>query len=232
VVCKRIELFIGKIGRGIEFYVVGFYPSNTAHSSLRSAHPPSLSFRLPSPTLSRRSFPLDADLEEDSVHHSKEPLFLSDGVSQVDNGDNDTLFYNPDELVDDEQDEGAISGQDEDIEDDADEELVMSMMSGGCFTQEQILKVQGLTKSLMIGLRQHAKDWKCPLDSMMQIVNLIIATKEQQVGGNDWNAFQSKYPEDPQKETCPHHQYVAEVIKPAYQALITSHSGAESDKWK
>jgi hypothetical protein len=29
VVCKRIELFIGRIGRGIEFYVVGFYPSNT-----------------------------------------------------------------------------------------------------------------------------------------------------------------------------------------------------------
>jgi hypothetical protein len=61
-------------------------------------------------------------------------LFLSDGVSQVDNGDNDTLFYNPDELVDDEQDEGAISGQDEDIEDDADAELVTSMMSGGRFT--------------------------------------------------------------------------------------------------
>jgi hypothetical protein len=61
-------------------------------------------------------------------------LFLSDAVSQVDNGDNDTLFYDPDELVDDEQDEGAISGQDEDIEDDADEELVMSMMSGGRFT--------------------------------------------------------------------------------------------------
>jgi hypothetical protein len=101
---------------------------------LQSAHPPSLSFHSPSPTLSRRSFPLDADLEEDSVRHSKEPLFLSDGVSQVDNGDNNTLFYDPDELVDDEQDEGAISGQDEDIEDDADEELVMSMMSGGRFT--------------------------------------------------------------------------------------------------
>ncbi|KAF9502764.1 hypothetical protein BS47DRAFT_1370031, partial [Hydnum rufescens UP504] len=46
-----------------------------------------------------------------------------------DNGDNDALFYNPDERVDDEQDEGATSGQDEDIEDDADEEFVTSMMS-------------------------------------------------------------------------------------------------------
>ena len=79
-------------------------------------------------------------------------MFLSDGASQVDNGNNDALFYNLDEQVDDEQDEGAISGQDEDIEDDADEEFVMSMMSGGRFTQEQILEVQGLTKSLMIGL--------------------------------------------------------------------------------
>jgi hypothetical protein len=126
----------------------------------------------------QRSFPLDADLEEDSVHHSKEPLFLSDGVSQVDNDDNDTLLYDPDEQVDDEQDEGVISGQDEDIEDDADKELVMSMMSGGHFTREQILEVQGLMKSLMIGLQQHAKDWKCPLDSVMQIANLIIAMKE------------------------------------------------------
>jgi hypothetical protein len=29
VVCQRIELFIGRIGCRIEFYVVGFYPSNT-----------------------------------------------------------------------------------------------------------------------------------------------------------------------------------------------------------
>jgi hypothetical protein len=29
VVCKRIELFIGRIGHIIEFYVVGFYPSNS-----------------------------------------------------------------------------------------------------------------------------------------------------------------------------------------------------------
>ncbi|KAF9516409.1 hypothetical protein BS47DRAFT_1390668 [Hydnum rufescens UP504] len=193
--------------------------------------PSSLSFRSPSSTSSRRSFPLDAD-REDSVRHSKEPLFLSDGASQVDNGDNDALFYNLDERVDDEQDEGATSGQDEDIEDDADEEFVMSMMSGGRFTQEQILEVQGLTKSLMLGLQQRAKDWKRPLDSVMRIANLIIATKERQVGGNAWNAFQSKHPEDPQKETCPHHQYVAEVIKPAYQALIASHGGVESSKWK
>ncbi|KAF9506779.1 hypothetical protein BS47DRAFT_1367133, partial [Hydnum rufescens UP504] len=110
-------------------------------------------------------------------------------------------------------------------------------MSGSHFTREQILEVQGLTKSLMLGLRQRAKDWKRPLDSMMQIANLIIATKERRVGGNAWNAFQSKHPEDPQKETCPHHQYIAEVIKPAYQALIyqaliASHGGAESSEWK
>ncbi|KAF9503852.1 hypothetical protein BS47DRAFT_1401999 [Hydnum rufescens UP504] len=152
-------------------------------------------------------------IQEDSVRHSKEPLFLSNGASQVDNGDNDALFYNPDEQVDDEQDEGATSGQDEDIEDDADEEF-------------------GLTKSLMLGLQQHAKDWKRPLDSVMWIANLIIATKERRVSGNAWNAFQSKHPEDPQKETHPHHQYVAEVIKPAYQALIASHGGAESSEWK
>ncbi|KAF9520690.1 hypothetical protein BS47DRAFT_1357122 [Hydnum rufescens UP504] len=91
--------------------------------------------------------------------------------------------------TDDEQDEGATSGQDEDIEDDADEEFVTSMMSGGRFTREQIL--------------EHAKDWKRPLDSMMRIANLIIAMKERRVGGNAWNAFQSKHPEDPQKETVP-----------------------------
>ncbi|KAF9502961.1 hypothetical protein BS47DRAFT_1402895 [Hydnum rufescens UP504] len=196
-------------------------PSQPVHLPLPSVHLPSPSVRSPLPSShsplrsarsSLRSFPLDAD-REDSVHRSKEPLFLSDGASQVDNGDNNALFYNPDEQVDDEQDEGATSGQDEDIEDDADEEF-------------------GLTKSLMLGLRQHAKDWKCPLDSMMQIANLIIAMKEQRVGGNAWNAFQSKHPEDPQKETHPHHQYIAEVIKPAYQALIASHGGAESSEWK
>ncbi|KAF9510728.1 hypothetical protein BS47DRAFT_1395699 [Hydnum rufescens UP504] len=197
-------------------------PLRSACSPLRSARPSSLSFHSPSSTSSRRSFPLDAD-HEDSVRHSKEPLFLSDGASQVDN--------------DDEQDEGATSGQDEDIEDDADEEFVTSMMSGGRFTREQILEVQGLTKSLMLGLQQHAKDWKHPLDSVMRIANLIIAMKERRVSGNAWNAFQSKHPEDPQKETCPHHQYIAEVIKPAYQALIyqaliASHGGAESSEWK
>jgi hypothetical protein len=160
-----------------------------------------------------RPFPLDDshDLSEDgdsgTMNRSKQPLFLPDEDSemgdafQYEHGDGDDLFGDQGEQ--DEQDEGAISDQDEDpVEDeDADEELVASMMTGGRFTREQILEVQDLTKSLMIGLRQRAKKWKRPLDSVMRIANLIITTKERRVSGNVWNAFQSKYPEDPKKET-------------------------------
>jgi hypothetical protein len=42
MVCKRIDLFEGKIGHGFEFYVVGFYPSNTIQApeeKRRAPHP-------------------------------------------------------------------------------------------------------------------------------------------------------------------------------------------------
>ena len=159
-------------------------------------HSPLLPTRSPSPN----PFPLDAESPEDSMGRSEEPLFLSDEASESESDDN--IFYDPDERIEDDPDEGAFSEQDEDtVEDDTNEEVITSMMTGGRFTREQILEVQDLTKSLMIGLRQCAKKWKRPLDSVMRIANLIITTKERRVGGNVWNAFQSTYPEDPQKET-------------------------------
>ena len=155
---------------------------------------------LPRLPLPRLPFPLDAESPEDSMGCSEEPLFLPDETSQVD--DDENLFYDSDEQIEDELDEGAFSDQDEDmVEDDTNEEVITSMMTGGRFTREQILEVQDLMKSLMIGQRQCAKKWKRPLDSVMRIANLIITTKEQRVSGNVWNAFQSTYPEDPQKES-------------------------------
>ena len=181
-------------------------PPIRSHSPpVRSHSPPARSHspRVHTPPISPRLFPLDAESPEDNMGRSKQPLFLSDGASQVDDGDGDSLFYDPGvEDEPDEPEEGALSEQDEyAVDDDADEEVVKSMMTGGRFTREQILEVQDLTKSLMTELRQRAKKWRRPLDSVMRIANLIITTKERRVSGNVWNAFQSKYPEDPQKET-------------------------------
>ena len=64
-----------------------------------------------------------------------------------------------------------------------------------------MLEVKDLAKTLVTTLGQCAKAWKRPLDAVMRIANLVIATKEWQVGGNAWNAYQNAFPEDPDKAT-------------------------------
>ncbi|KAF9503114.1 hypothetical protein BS47DRAFT_1369781 [Hydnum rufescens UP504] len=96
------------------------------------------------------------------------------------------------------------------------------MMTGGCFTREQVLEVKGLANDLMAGLRHRAKAWECPLDAVMLIANLVIATKEWRAGGNAWNAYQNALPEDPEKATSfpgPRHEYVAEA-----KELVAEHT--------
>ncbi|KAF9514731.1 hypothetical protein BS47DRAFT_1361458 [Hydnum rufescens UP504] len=152
-----------------------------------------------------------------------------------------------DDLVDasaaDQEDiNNLINGDNDDDDDDLDEEVVSSMMTGGRFTQEQVLEVKGLANDLMAGLRHCVKAWERPLDAMMWIANLVIATKEWQAGGNAWNAYQNAFPEDPEKATYifltftafpgSHHEYVAEVIKQMYLALISKHGGSQSEAWK
>jgi hypothetical protein len=121
------------------------------------------------------------------------------------------LFWSDDELEPDEQRDTLDENGQEDVEDNdsidledddaVDEEVLASMMTGGRFTREQVLEVRDLAKSLMNSLRQRAKAWKRPLDSLMRISNLVIATKERRTGGNVWNAYQSAFPEDPEKTT-------------------------------
>jgi hypothetical protein len=127
------------------------------------------------------------------------PLFLSDDRY---GSDSDGLVADQEE-TDDLVDTPAADQEDShdlDDDDNMDEEVVSSMMTGGCFTWEQVLEVKGLTNNLMAGLRHHAKAWGHPLDAMMQIANLVIATKEQWAGGNVWNAYQNVFPEDPRRQ--------------------------------
>ncbi|KAF9520141.1 hypothetical protein BS47DRAFT_1357644 [Hydnum rufescens UP504] len=80
-------------------------------------------------------------------------------------------------------------------------------------------------------LEQKAKEWERPLESVMQIGNLGINTREQQSGGNPWNAFHHSYEKDSDPDQ-PHHEYVEKVIQPAYHLLILEHGGEDSAEWK
>jgi hypothetical protein len=170
------------------------------------------------------SFPLDVEDEVpldygnpvDSVHDNS-PLFLSsDDESEFDLGDvelnrslsdNHEVYavdrdptYNEDDHDIDEHDIDDDVGDDAE-NDDAEEEIVSSMMTGGRFTREQVLEVKDLAKTLVTTLGRRAKAWKRPLDAVMRIANLVIATKERRAGGNAWNAFQNAFAEDPDKAT-------------------------------
>ncbi|KAF9506610.1 hypothetical protein BS47DRAFT_1367237 [Hydnum rufescens UP504] len=80
-------------------------------------------------------------------------------------------------------------------------------------------------------LEQKAKEWEQPLESVMQIGNLGINTREQQSRGNPWNAFHHSYEKDSDPNQ-PHHEYVEKVIQPAYHSLILEHGGEDSAEWK
>ncbi|KAF9508381.1 hypothetical protein BS47DRAFT_1397859 [Hydnum rufescens UP504] len=143
---------------------------------------------------------------EDEINAPEHPLFLLDDGYKSDSDDPVADQDYADDLVDasaaDQEDiNNLINGDNDDNDDDLDEEVVSSMMTGGRFTWEQVLEVKGLTNDLMVGLRHCAKAWEHPLDAVMWIANLVIATKEQQAGGNAWNAYQNAFPEDREKAT-------------------------------
>ncbi|KAF9518721.1 hypothetical protein BS47DRAFT_1416522 [Hydnum rufescens UP504] len=164
---------------------------------------------------------------EDEINAPEHPLFLLDDGYESDSDDPVADQDYADDLVDasaaDQEDiNNLINGDNDDDDDDLDEEVVPSMMTGGCFTREQVLEVKGLANDLMAGLRHRAKAWECPLDAVMLIANLVIATKEWRAGGNAWNAYQNALPEDPEKATSfpgPRHEYVAEA-----KELVAEHT--------
>ncbi|KAF9504037.1 hypothetical protein BS47DRAFT_1401817 [Hydnum rufescens UP504] len=213
-------------------------------SSHASSPPPPMFSRAltqtksPSPIVATSSSPahfpmVDDGALEDEINAPEHPLFLSDDGYESDSND---------PVADQEDVNNLINGDNDDDDDDLDKEVVSSMVTGGHFTREQVLEVKGLANDLMAGLRHRAKAWEHPLDAMMRIANLVIATKERRAGGNAWNAYQNAFPEDPEKATYifltftafpgPHHEYVAEVIKPTYLALISEHGGSQSEAWK
>ena len=187
-------------------------PLSPSATHLRSPH---LSASL-SPPLARTAlanFPVDIEGEdEDSAPINDDiPLFLSDNGPEFDMGgldfneggddDDDAHFIGDDHdpaAGNEDENDVDVDGNDNDAEE---EEIVSSMMTGGRFTHEQVLEVKDLAKTLMTTLGQHAKAWKRPLDAVMQIANLLFATKERRAGGNAWNAFQNAFPEDPDKAT-------------------------------
>ncbi|KAF9504159.1 hypothetical protein BS47DRAFT_1368997 [Hydnum rufescens UP504] len=167
----------------------------------------------PSPIVATSSslarFPMVDDRAlEDEINAPEHPLFLSDNGYESDSDDPVADQDYADDLVDASaaDQEGVNNLINDDDDDDLDEEVVSSMMTGGRFTREQVLEVKGLANDLMAGLRHHAKAWEHPLDAVMQIVNLVIATKERRAGGNAWNAYQNAFPEDPEKAT--HNQHI------------------------
>ncbi|KAF9505168.1 hypothetical protein BS47DRAFT_1368286 [Hydnum rufescens UP504] len=217
-------------------------------SSRASSPPPPMFSRAltqtksPSPIVATSSsparFPMVNDgALEDEINAPEHPLFLLDNGYESDSNDPVADQDYADDLVnasvaDQEDVNNLINGDNDDDDNDLDKEVVSSMMTGGRFTQEQVLEVKGLANDLMAGLRHCVKAWERPLDAVMRIVNLVIATKEQRAGGNAWNAYQNAFPEDPEKATRPCHEYVAEVIKPTYLALISEHGGSQSKAWK
>ncbi|KAF9504287.1 hypothetical protein BS47DRAFT_1368903 [Hydnum rufescens UP504] len=185
-------------------------------SCASSPPPPMFSHALtqtksPSPIIATSSslahFPMVDDRAlEDEINAPEHPLFLSDDGYKSDSDDPVADQDYADDLVDasaaDQEDiNNLINGDNDDNDDDLDEEVVSSMMTGGHFTQEQVLEVKGLANDLMVGLRHRVKAWEHPLDAVMWIANLVIATKEQRAGGNAWNAYQNAFPEDPEKAT-------------------------------
>jgi hypothetical protein len=130
----------------------------------------------------------DEDILQDDTHPPNDlPLFLSGDEPEF--GDN--------RVIDEELDDDIDDGENEEAE----EEIISSMMTGGRFTREQVLEVKDLAKTFATTLEQRAKAWKQPLDTVMRIANLVIATKERWAGGNAWNAYQSAFHEDPDKAT-------------------------------
>ncbi|KAF9508739.1 hypothetical protein BS47DRAFT_1365734 [Hydnum rufescens UP504] len=200
----------------------------SSHAS--SPPPPMFSHALtqtksPSPIIATSSslahFPMVNDgALEDEINAPEHSLFLSDDGYKSNSDDPVADQEYADDLVDasvaDQEDiNNLINGDNDDDDDDLDKEVVSSMMTGGHFTWEQVLEVKGLTNDLMAGLRLCMKAWEHPLDAMMQIANLVMATKEWQA------AFAG-----------PCHEYVAEVIKLTYLALISEHGGSQSEAWK
>ncbi|KAF9515665.1 hypothetical protein BS47DRAFT_1391330 [Hydnum rufescens UP504] len=102
---------------------------------------------------------------------------------------------------------------------------------GGPFMDEQVAEIRGIVESMNHELKHKAKEWDRPLESVMQIGNLAISTREWRSAGNPWNAYQASYEKDPEPD-CPHHEYVEKVIQPAYHELIAVHGGEDSDAWK
>ncbi|KAF9507222.1 hypothetical protein BS47DRAFT_1398849 [Hydnum rufescens UP504] len=102
---------------------------------------------------------------------------------------------------------------------------------GGPFMDEQVAEIRGIVESMNCELECKVREWDRPLESVMQIRNLAISTREQRSAGNPWNAYQASYEKDPEPDH-PHHEYVEKVIQPAYHELIAAHGGEDSDAWK
>ncbi|KAF9514318.1 hypothetical protein BS47DRAFT_1361827 [Hydnum rufescens UP504] len=188
----------------------------------------------PSPIVATSSYPAHFPMVndralEDEINAPEHPLFLSDDGYESNSDDPVANQDYTDDLVDasvaDQEDiNNLINDDNDDNDNDLDKEVVSSMMSGGHFTQEQVLGVKGLTNDLMAGLRHCAKAWGHPLDAMMWIANLVIATKEWQAGGNAWNAYQNAFPEDPEKATHKTWGSQSEAWKQKAKELVAEHT--------
>ncbi|KAF9504192.1 hypothetical protein BS47DRAFT_1368971 [Hydnum rufescens UP504] len=108
---------------------------------------------------------------------------------------------------------------------------VLAKSLGGPFTEQQIAEIREIVDAMNQQLEQKAKEWERPLESVMQIGNLGINTRERRSGGNPWNVFHHSYEKDSDPDQ-PHHEYVEKVIQPAYHSLILEHGGEDSAEWK
>lgn len=119
----------------------------------------------------------------------------------------------------------------ESAEIDGDGEDVQPQSSGGPFTEKQIAEIRQIVDAMNQELEHKAKEWDRPLESVLRIANLSANTRERRSAGNPWNAFHHAYEKDPDINR-PHHEYVENIIQPAYRKLISEHGGEDSDEWK
>jgi hypothetical protein len=103
--------------------------------------------------------------------------------------------------------------------------------SGGRFSSSQVSEIHAIVAKMHDEIEDKAKQWKRSTESLLRVGNVLIRTKERRSGGNPWNAFHNAFEKDP-TEDRPHHEYVRDVVRPAYLKLIEEHGGQNSAEWK
>jgi len=127
-------------------------------------------------------------------------------------------------MGDDEADLGTI-GMDDNLSE---------KLKGGHLNSSEKAELEGIMQSFLRDLNMFAKSKYWTFDSILALVNLIFLQKQHRSHGNVWNAFQSFFLQEhpnPDPTNIPISKYTSMMVKPAYKALVKSHSGKDAPEW-